>query len=128
MKKNELAENLFRDGYNCSQAVFLAYNKEFGIDESLIAAISAPFGGGISRSGKTCGCLTGALMVLGAKLKGQTKEDVYKITTKFMNEFKVKFKATDCIEIIKNWPQNEKRDRCATITNLAVKAIEELDL
>lgn len=67
----ERAEELFRDGYNCAQAVLLAYADELPIDESAAAAISSPFGGGMGQLREVCGAFTGALMVLGC-LRGDT--------------------------------------------------------
>lgn len=32
-------------------------------------ALSVPFGGGMSKRGKTCGCLSGALMVIGLQFE-----------------------------------------------------------
>ena len=62
--KKEKAMNLFENGCNCSQAVLLAFAEDFGLDEEKAAALAVPFGGGMSKQGKTCGCLSGALMVI----------------------------------------------------------------
>jgi len=67
MKKHEEASKIFKEGLNCSQAVFATYSEEFGLDKSSVLKIASGFGGGIGQSGETCGVVTGAFMVLGLK-------------------------------------------------------------
>ena len=46
----EKAKRLFKEGgYNCCQAVVLAYNDLLGLDDETAAAISSGFGGGMGR-------------------------------------------------------------------------------
>ena len=60
------AKRLFREeGYNCCQAVVLAYNDLFGIDDSTAAAMSSGFGGGMGRMREVCGAFSGMLLVFG---------------------------------------------------------------
>ena len=63
-----LAKELFLAGYNCSQAVFCAFAEDFGLERGLAARLSASFGGGMGRLRMTCGCVSGAVMVLGLAL------------------------------------------------------------
>ena len=52
----EKAMRLFKEGgYNCCQAVVLAYNDMFGIDDTTAAALSSGFGGGMGRMREVCG-------------------------------------------------------------------------
>ena len=60
------AEKLFREGYNCSQAVFLAFGDVTGLDPEAAAKLASPFGGGMGRMREVCGAVSGALLVLGA--------------------------------------------------------------
>lgn len=53
-------------GFNCAHSVLLAFAPEFGMKQDM-ARVAAVFGGGVARSGETCGAVTGALMVLGLK-------------------------------------------------------------
>ena len=62
------AKELFLAGYNCSQAVFCAFAEDLGIERALAAKMSASFGGGMGRLRLTCGCVSGAMMVLGLAL------------------------------------------------------------
>ena len=60
------ARRLFKEeGYNCCQAVVLAYNDLFGIDDETAAAISSGFGGGMGRMREVCGSVSGMTMLAG---------------------------------------------------------------
>ena len=62
----EKAKKLFKEGgYNCCQAVVLAYNDVFGIDDRTAAAISSGFGGGMGRMREVCGAVSGMTMLAG---------------------------------------------------------------
>ncbi len=45
----EKAKELFKQGYNCSQAVFGAFCEELGMDFETAMKISSSFGGGMGR-------------------------------------------------------------------------------
>ena len=74
MKPAEKAIKLYKEEFNCSQAIFSAYTEELGIDEQTAVRVASSFGGGIARTGKTCGAVTGALMVIGMKQWNSEKE------------------------------------------------------
>ena len=60
----EKAKRLFREGgYNCCQAVVLAYNDLLGLDDETAAAISSGFGGGMGRLREVCGAVSGMAFV-----------------------------------------------------------------
>ena len=60
------AKRLFKeDGYNCCQAVVLAYNDVFGVDDDTAAALSSGFGGGMGRMREVCGSVSGMVMLAG---------------------------------------------------------------
>ena len=62
----EKARRLFKEeGYNCCQAVVLAYNDLFGIDDTTAAAMSSGFGGGMGRMREVCGSVSGMVMLAG---------------------------------------------------------------
>ena len=56
----------FLRGYNCAQAVALAYKEELGLDEEQVLRLSCGFGGGLSRLREVCGAFSGAVFVVGA--------------------------------------------------------------
>lgn len=62
----EKARRLFKEGgYNCCQAVVLAYNDIFGIDDTLAASLSSGFGGGMGRMREVCGSVSGMIFLAG---------------------------------------------------------------
>lgn len=65
MNKGDLAEKLFKEGYNCSQAVLGAFCEELGIDEEKAFMLSSSFGGGMGRLREVCGAVSGMFMVAG---------------------------------------------------------------
>lgn len=73
MSRSDDAEKLFRDGFNCSQAVLSVFAGDMNIEVETALKIACAFGGGM-RLGNTCGAVTGALMVIGMKY-GKSKAD-----------------------------------------------------
>ena len=102
MGKDEDAVLMFKEGYSCSQTMLSTYGQEFGIDKATALKISAPFGGGMARMGETCGAVTGAFMVIGLKYANgkDSKDKVYSIVKKFVDEFKIRNKSIVCKELL----------------------------
>ncbi|MCX7031789.1 MAG: C-GCAxxG-C-C family protein, partial [Spirochaetes bacterium] len=65
MNRPERADQLFRQGTNCAQAVACAFAEDLGADRGLTLRLATGFGGGMGHTGGTCGALTGAFMALG---------------------------------------------------------------
>ena len=55
----------FEQGYNCSQAVFMAYSELYGIDTLTAAILATSFGGGMGRLREVCGAVTGTHSAMG---------------------------------------------------------------
>ena len=70
--RKEQAVALFKEGYNCSQAVFVTYADLFGMEKETALKVSASFGAGIGRMREVCGAACGMFMVAGM-LTGQTE-------------------------------------------------------
>lgn len=97
MTISDNAVSLFKTECNCAQAVLLAFAESLSIEKSFAKQISAPFGGGMGRTGTVCGAISGALMVLGLKYGNKlSKEDIYLQTSNFIKSFKNEHKYTDC--------------------------------
>jgi C_GCAxxG_C_C family probable redox protein len=83
--------------------VLTAFASEFGLSDEIALKIAAPFGGGMARTGKTCGAVTGGLMALGLKY-GYTapegRDATYGIAREFMRRFEEKHGTTLCRELI----------------------------
>lgn len=62
----ERARSYFTSGYNCAQAVAMAFDDVMGMDTTTIARIAAPFGGGMGRMREVCGTVSGMSLVAGS--------------------------------------------------------------
>lgn len=65
MNHAELAREYFRRGYNCAQAVTLAFSDLTGIEEEQAVHLASSFGGGMGGLRETCGAVSGMLIVAG---------------------------------------------------------------
>lgn len=59
------AMELFSQGFNCAQSVFLAFEDLHKIDKGTAAKLSSSFGGGMGRLREVCGAVSGMFMVAG---------------------------------------------------------------
>ena len=107
-----LAGDLFLEGYNCAQAVAVAFTDVTGMDKQLAAKMAAPFGGGMGRLREVCGAVSGMFMVLGA-LYGydnsdaeSTKKELYKQVQALAEKFREENGSIICREILKNPPSD----------------------
>lgn len=65
MKHVDLAREYFLKGYNCTQAVVLAFSDLTKIDEVQAVRLASSFGGGMGGLRETCGAVSGMLIVAG---------------------------------------------------------------
>ena len=106
MSKGDLALNLFNSGYNCAQAVVLAFKEELNLDEKTLKSISSSFGGGISRLREVCGCISAMAMVLGLLYGDYDITDVeqkgnhYALIQNVALKFKDEFNTINCAELL----------------------------
>ena len=94
----EKAIALFKEGYNCSQSVAMAFADLYGIGEEQMSMIAASFGGGIGRMRETCGAACGMFLLCGlethpegmkypnAELKKHNYEEVQRLAARFKEE------------------------------------------
>ena len=107
--RGDRARELFREGYNCSQAVTLAFAEELearGISREVAAGLASSFGGGLGRLREVCGCVSGMALVCGA-LEGYTdpkaaveKQDHYKKIQELVTTFKNENGSYICRELL----------------------------
>ncbi len=64
-ERKKKAVNYFREGYNCAQAVLLAFADVYELEPETAKKISASFGGGMGRLREVCGAVSGMFMVMG---------------------------------------------------------------
>ena len=107
-----LAADLFLEGYNCAQAVAVAFCDLTGMDKKEAAKLAAPFGGGMGRMREVCGAVSGMFMVLG-QLYGYDnsdddahKKELYKQVQQLAEKFREENGSIICREILKNPPSD----------------------
>lgn len=105
MAKKDEALALFDAGFSCSQAVAGAYAEALGVNKDDALRMAAPLGGGIGRSGQTCGAVTGALMALGMKYGMTTadpeaKERMYLIAQDFLKRIGARHVSLLCKDLL----------------------------
>lgn len=94
LSRADKAEQLFKKGFNCSQAVFAAFADVYGMDEKTALKISASFGGGMGRMREVCGCMSAIALAAGLETGSATehdpggKEQNYKVVQHLAEEFK----------------------------------------
>ncbi len=64
-EREKRADELFRQGYNCAQAVLAAFGDLTGMEEVTALKLSSSFGGGIGRLREGCGAVSGMVMAAG---------------------------------------------------------------
>lgn len=74
MTHRTLAEQNFENGYNCAQAVLLAFSDLTGLEEKIALSLASSFGGGMGRLREVCGAVSGMFMVAGLLYGGNTTE------------------------------------------------------
>ena len=101
------ATALFKQGFNCSQAVFAACADIYGIaDKALALRLAASFGGGIGRMRETCGAACGMFMLAGLENGSATPGDAegkkqnYALVQKLAAKFKDENGSLICSELL----------------------------
>jgi len=106
LSRADEAKKQFEKGFLCAPAVLSTYSEQFGLEKALALKIACGFGAGIGRMGRTCGAVTGALMVIGLKY-GQanladveSREKTYKLIKEFVDKFTALHGSIECKELI----------------------------
>ena len=102
----EKAVALFKEGYNCSQAVVTAFADIYGFTNEQALKMSASFGGGIGRMRQTCGAACGLFMLAGLETgctdgkDREGKEANYKVVQELAEEFRKRNGSLICAELL----------------------------
>ena len=106
MDRVNTAAKMFDEGFNCAQSLLAAFGPGLGLDREAALRLGSPLGGGLSRTGGTCGAAMGALLVLGLANGHTEADDENQIdlcraeTQEFLRRFGVKRGGTTCPEIL----------------------------
>ena len=142
-KYADKAMEYFREGYNCAQAVALAFAEPCGLDETVALKLSSSFGGGMGRLREVCGAVSAMFMVAGL-LHGYTsptdrdgKAEHYAFIQSLAAKFKEKNGSIVCRELLskpagtdnpapdERTAQYYKKRPCAELVGDAAEIIEE---
>ena len=102
----ERAKALFKQGFNCSQAVCAACADIYGVDEQTALRIAASFGGGIGRMRQTCGAACGMFILAGLENGSATPGDAegkkqnYTLVQDLAAKFKQENGSLICAELL----------------------------
>ena len=93
MDRSDRAEELFRQGYNCGQAVFATFSDIAGVTAEEAAKIASPFGAGFGKMREVCGAVSGMTLLAGY-LQGYSdpadhegKKELYALIQNMCREF-----------------------------------------
>lgn len=144
MTRAEKAKALFFEGYNCSQAVAVAFADLMGLDEKTAARFVSGFGGGMGRLREVCGSFSGVVFVLsvlyGYDEKGDNegKKELYARIQILAKRFKEENGSLVCRELLglktkgadspipeARTPEYYKKRPCPDIIYSAAKILEE---
>ncbi len=127
MTRAEKAKNYFNEGYNCCQAVVLAFCDTVDIDERAALLIASSFGGGVGRLRQICGAVSGMCIILGLKqgytdpkAKGE-KMGHYENIRALVHEFEGRNGSYICEKLLENG-----KKPCAELVYDAAEILEKM--
>jgi C_GCAxxG_C_C family probable redox protein len=103
---------LFMQGYNCAQAIAVAFSDVTGLTPDFSAKMASSFGGGMGRMREVCGAVSGMLMVAGLLYgydgpdEGENKMNHYARVQELAEGFRSQVGSIVCREILKNPPSD----------------------
>ena len=106
------AAELFLQGYNCAQAVAVAFSDLTGLEENASARMISGFGGGMGRLREVCGAVSGMCFVASLLYGYSTPEDdkgkreLYALIQSLAGEFRAQAGSIICRELLDNPPSD----------------------
>lgn len=93
MSKGIVAKEYFENGYNCAQAIVLAFSDCVSVDKEILLKTASSFGGGFGRLREVCGAFSGMSIIAGLILgysqdDGKNKMEHYALIRRLAEEFK----------------------------------------
>ncbi len=143
MTKREKAMALFKEGYNCSQAVMGAFAEDMGMELDTALMLSSSFGGGMGRMREVCGAVSGMFMAVGLKMgysdpkDSEAKTAHYKRIQDLAEKFKERNRYIVCRQLLglegqdtnpvpaERTQEYYKKRPCAELVGDAAEILEE---
>lgn len=116
MEHRLIAEELFVKGYNCAQAVFVAYCDEMKLDKETALKLASSFGAGMGKLREVCGAVTGAFAVAGVLwgysdvTDDKAKAEHYALIRRIGEEFKEKYGTYICNNLLQGLANINSKD------------------
>lgn len=136
------AKEYFRNGYNCCQAVALAFKDIIGLDTDTLASIASGFGGGFGRMREVCGAVSGMTLVAGALIPASDTSDKsaktanYALVQEFAEQYRKENGSIVCRELLglgvkapespvpsDRTPEYYKKRPCADLVECAARIV-----
>ena len=141
----DIAADNYKNGYNCGQALVVAFADRYGFSKEQASQITAAFGGGLGRQRLTCGAVMGMGVLAGLEDGNSVPEEKDKIRTTFSaiqmmtEKFKEQYGSATCGEILglkgydkadgpahhQEIPEEYKDRPCALKVKLAAQIFED---
>jgi C_GCAxxG_C_C family probable redox protein len=143
VERTEIAVRMFDQEFACSQSVLAAFADPADLSRETALRVAAGFGGGLARTGDTCGAVIGAIMVLGLRHCGVPaeadplgKQQTYPPVREFLARFKARHGSIVCRELLAcdiGVPEELERareqglfkSRCPAFVRTAAEILEE---
>ena len=121
--RGNIAEDFFKRGFNCSQAVVLAYNDYIQMEGVQLLKFTLPLGAGLGRLRLTCGAVVGMAIVCGYIVgkndpSDENKNRVYEAVREVVHRFEEKYTTITCKELL------ESKDVIAKIEESILKSMK----
>lgn len=100
------AMEIFRRGYNCCQAVLMAFEDITGLDSGSLVKIGSGLGGGVARMRDVCGTVSGMAIVCGFICPSDDPQDqskrkaCYELVQRLAGEFRELNGSVVCRELL----------------------------
>ena len=88
------------------KAVASVLARDYGLDEETVRKLACGFGGGLAHTDRTCGAVSGAVLVLGiargTAVPGdrEGKERCYALVREFIRRFSARHGSVNCTELV----------------------------
>ncbi len=94
----------FKSGFMCAESIFLAVAQHYYIESDLIPRLATGFCSGLAKTRTLCGAVSGGIMsinlITGRDSSDENPELNYQLIQKYLEQFKAKFGAVDCIDLL----------------------------
>ncbi len=106
MTRADKAKEYFLNGYNCAQAVAMAFADLMKMDTYTAARLTSGFGGGMARMREVCGSVSGMAFVMsslygyGSADEVESKKRLYGEIQQLADEFKAQNGSVVCRELL----------------------------